>query len=62
MSYRAVEENYVEITDKPYTLECGKVCPPGFYFWDELGLELYGPYDSLSACREARTKYALSLW
>jgi hypothetical protein len=34
---------------------------PGYYFWDEAGMECYGPYETEEQCQAGLVEYALSL-
>jgi len=34
---------------------------PGWYFWNEIWIDLYGPYDTEADAREALKEYARNL-
>ena len=44
------------LNDKNIETENGR-----FYWWDEVGLEKYGPYDTIKEARDSLENYAKSL-
>jgi len=44
------------LNDKNIRTETGR-----FYWWDEMGLEKYGPYDTLQEAKDSMENYAIGL-
>lgn len=64
MTYAPIagEQSIVHVSDLPYKMEDGRILQLGFYFWDEAGMEIYGPHATLEECRKALTRYELMQW